>query len=307
MSWKYVDIERIDHPEVQGILDFDADEIVIEEKMDGGNGCFFLEDGKLHVCSRNRVLTKEGDEKTFTKSRKYIEETVHDLNPDFYYYFEHMQKHTVNYGNGIIPAIGLDIKPKEGAFGKLPAFLGRDAKEKEFARIGLPLVKVKWRGTSKDLRGIEIAKFTEKSEYYDGYPEGVVIKNYGRVNEWGKQLFAKLVRDDFKEVNKAKFGGFKTDTSETVKLVETYVTEARIRKRIHALVNEQGKSLDRSLMQWLVVAVMEDVFKEETKGILKEFSIIHVGALKQKASKECLRVLDQEIFNAKKIEVIANG
>ena len=67
-----------------------------------------------------------------------------------------MQKHTINYGKDIPPFIGLDILPKEGAFGKPPLFLGRTAKEKEFKRIGIPVVPLIWRGTVKEFKKLNI-------------------------------------------------------------------------------------------------------------------------------------------------------
>ena len=41
---KYPDIERLGSEDNRDILNFGEDTLVIEEKVDGGNGCFWWED-----------------------------------------------------------------------------------------------------------------------------------------------------------------------------------------------------------------------------------------------------------------------
>jgi hypothetical protein len=293
---KYCDIERMNTPENSSMFDHADDEIVIEEKVDGGNGCFWIEDGVLHVASRSRDLVAERDEKTFHLQQKWLKTHLADkvelINPNFRYYIEWMQKHTIFYGKEIPSAIGLDIMPIEGAFGKKPYYLGRKAKEDAFYKVGIPCVSLKGIYKVKELNDELYKTLTEKSAYYDGKPEGIVIKNYGRENVWGRQMFAKIVLDEFKETNRAVFGGLKKDTSDTVKMVDAYCTEARIRKRILNLTTEGGLPIDRKLMQKLPVAVCQDMFKEETADILRHYSDISISTLKQIVAKRCLVQID---------------
>jgi|GEM_PF-1512990 len=303
---KYCDIERLGTPENDGIFANPDDEIVVEEKVDGGNGCFFLEDGVIHVCSRNRDLTHENDTKTFEKQRAAtlaaLEQHRDAINPGWFYYVEWMSKHTIRYPITIPPAIGLDIKPKEGAFGHTPCFIGRRAKEDAFKALGIECVSLKGMFKAKDMTDLLIAKLCEKSAYYDGKPEGIVMKNYVRMNVWGRQMFGKYVLDEFKETNRAVFGGVKKDNSDTIKIVETFVTPARIRKRILAFNNEGGLPIDRKLMHHLPVAVLKDVFKEETDAIVKGYNDISIGILKQLCAKRCLAEID-----AMMVEKIRDG
>lgn len=305
---KYCDVERFGSEENTEILDCEMDEIVVEEKVDGGNGCFFkASDGSLHVCSRNRDLTAQADGKAFGLQQKWLHANIDPskLN-DFYYYFEHMQKHSINYGKDISPVIGLDIRPKTGAFGRPPMFLGRKSKEAEFERLGVPCVSLKWSGSVKEFKALVMEDFAKTSAYYDGKPEGIVVKNYGRTNAYGRQLFAKLVNDDFKELNRATFGGLKQTHSDSVKFADYAMTDARIEKFVHKLVNEGGHPLDRKLMQWLPIGVIEDMFKEETKWALKECDLIDLRQLKTLASKKCIKKLDEMIVFAhrQKTEVV---
>jgi hypothetical protein len=302
MHVKYIDIERMNTPENSSMFDHPTDEIVIEEKVDGGNGCFWLEDGKLHVASRSRDLTQENDVKTFSNQRKWLEEQLmkyyENINPNFRYYCEWMQKHTLNYGKDIPPVIGLEIMPIEGAFGKKPYYLGRRAKEDAFNKLGIPCVHLHGIYTVKDLNDELYKTLTEKSAYYDGKPEGIVLKNYMRQNVWGRQMFAKIVLDEFKETNRAVFGGIKKDTSDTLKICDVYCTEARIRKRILNLMHEGSLPLSRSLMKYLPIAVCQDIFKEETNEIIKNYKDISLGTLKQVVAKKCLTQIDAMMVEA---------
>jgi len=300
MNWKYIDINRIGSPDNCSIFDHDEDELVIEEKVDGGCGCFFLKDGLIHVCSRNRDLTAENDKQTFQESQKWIYHQLQhkEVSSQFYYYFEHMQKHTIDYGKTreTTPIIGFDIKPKEGIFGRRPAYLGRRAKEAEFNRLGIPCISLKWMGLVKDFKNQDINELLKTSAYYEKEPEGIVIKNYQRANDEGNQMFAKIVREDFKELNRAVFGELKKDKNDSERFIELFLTDARIKKRIHALVQEQGLLLKRSLMQFLVIESLKDIFKEELPLVMKETKELNFPIIKRKAAKRCLAVLDQEII-----------
>ena len=294
---KYTDIERLGTPENDGIFTNPDDEIVVEEKTDGANGNFFIENGIIHVCSRNRDLTKENDEKTFKKQRDAtlatLEQHRDKIREGWSYYVEWTYRHTIRYADDIPPAIGLDIKPMEGAFGHTPAFLGSSAKIAAFTELGITPAPVLWKGKASEFKELNIEELMKKDSAFGKVRmEGVVIKNFGRTNIWGRQMFAKVVSAEFKETNRAVFGGLKKDNSDTIKIVETYITPARIRKRILAINKEGGLPLDRKLMKVLPIAVIRDVFKEETDEIVKRYDEIHIGILKQFAAKRCLAEID---------------
>jgi hypothetical protein len=293
---KYIDIERLGNPENDGIFKNVDDDIVIEEKVDGGNGCIWVEDGVLHIASRNRDLTKEKDEKAFAKTQKYLHSMfagkVDILNPDWFYYIEHMVQHTIRYGDKIPLVIGLDIKPKFGAFGKSPLFIGIKAKRDEFERVGIKPVHLSGVHKAKDINDELINSYMVKSVYYEGKPEGVVLKNYGRMNMFGRQMFAKVVLDEFKEQNRAVFGGIKKDNSDTIKLCDEFVNQVRIRKKILYLTTQENLPLSRSLMHKLPIMVCEDVLKEEYSMIIKNYKDLNIGSMKQIVAKKCLNEID---------------
>jgi len=219
-----------------------------------------------------------------------------NLNPDYIYYIEWMQKHTINYTN-VPEVIGIDIRLKRSADSEeLGLFLGREAREQEFKRLGIENVPLIWRGKADELKKKEILKLIPKSKYYDGIAEGIVIKNYTRKCGHGNhQLYAKLVRDEFKECNRAIFGGLKIKASDTLKIVDTYATDSRIRKMVLKLINEEGMKLDRTLMKVLPVRIIKDILKEEFDNIFDNYKFIDFKEMKSLVPKKCLRVIDEEM------------
>lgn len=299
---KYIDIERLGHEENKDILLFPEDTLVIEEKVDGGNFSFWREDDGIHFGSRNRDLTIENDTKMFAGHQKQLREHLAQLeeegikiNPDYIYYGEMMATHTIHYTKAPF-IIGFDIRLKHAAnqegFGM---FLGRDAREQEFNRLKLENVPVVWRGTVKELKELNIRDLIPKSKYYDGYAEGIVIKNLCRKHPYeNHQLYAKLVRDEFKEDNKAVFGNVRNKTSDTSRIILEFCTDARIRKAVlHFLDN--GDKLELKLMAKVPHYVIKDVMKEEILTIIDKYKFIDLKEMRQKIPKLCLRVISEMI------------
>ena len=297
---KYPEIKRLGHEDNKDILTYGEDLLFIEEKVDGGNGSMWLEDdGLIHFGSRNRDLTIENDDKAFARQQIQIKEHIINLekkgiklNQDYYYYFEWMAKHTINYTNAPF-IIGLDIRMKrsnrEEGFG---LFLSRETRESEFKRLEIENVPLVWKGKVKDLKKLNIRELIPKSKYYDGWAEGIVIKNYSRKHPHeNHQLYAKLVRDEFKEDNKAVFGGIKNPISDTSKIIDEFCTDARVRKAVLKFVNEDKLPLDLRLMAKVPSYVTKDILKEEFSTIFDKYKFIDFKEMKQKVPKLCLKII----------------
>ena len=305
---KFPDIARLGHDDNKEILTHDDDTLVIEEKVDGGNGSFWLEEDGVHLGSRNRDLTIENDSKIFARQQIQLRELLQDLeskgiklNADYIYYIEWMAKHTISYTNAPF-LIGLDIRLKHANNEEgLGMFIGRDSKEQEFKRLNIECVPCIWRGTTKELKLLNIRELIPKSKYYDGFAEGIVIKNYCRKSTQGNhQLYAKLVRDEFKEDNKAVFGNVKNPHSDTLKIVEEFCTDARIRKAVLKFVNEFNDKLDLRLMAKVPSYVIKDILKEEFGTIYEKYKFIDFKEMKQKVPKLCLRIINEMMLETLK-------
>ena len=300
--YKYPKIRALGDDENKDIFEYVDDEIIVEEKIDGGNFSFFLsDDGKtVYECSRNRNLTTDEDEKTFGKQRAYLRKIIKDkeLNPLYIYYCEAMARHTIAYET-IPDIVALDIRLKHKAFEpdtEVGFFLNRDAKEIEFKRIGLEVVPLIWRGKARELRKIEVDTLIGKSAYYSGQSEGAVIKNYNRKSSVGNhQIFAKIVADCFKENNKAVFGSIKSANTDTIKIVDEFCTDARVRKMVLKHVNELNLPLDLKLMSKIPSAVIKDVVEEEFDGIFANYKFLDFKQMKQLVAKRCLRIIREEM------------
>jgi len=131
--------------------------------------------------------------------------------------------------------------------------------------------------------------------------EGLVLKNYGRKSSQGNhQLFAKIVREEFKEQNKAVFGSIKNPITDTHKIVEEFCTDARIRKTVLKFVNEENMPLTLHLMAKVPTYVIKDILKEEFGTIYEKYKFLDFKEMKQKVPKKCLAVINQMMMEAAK-------
>ena len=202
MIWKkYIKIRALGTDETDGIFD---GKIVVQEKVDGANFSFFLDDDKLIFASRNMVMIDKknaGNWKAMFPVTEAFNQHKDKFNPNYLYVGESTQKHTISYD--LIPGfIGYDIWDEETEL-----FLDwKDTKE-IFESLGLEFIHIHF---EKDGNKITIEKLQEcikDSAYKDGPAEGVVIKNYNKLDGHDRQIFAKIVTDEFKESNRKAFGG----------------------------------------------------------------------------------------------------
>ena len=174
---KFPDIERLGHEDTRDIFICGTDTIYVEEKVDGGNGSFWIEDDVIHFGSRARDLTVENDDKAFERQQIWLKEHLEKinnedikLNQDYIYYIEWLQLHTLHYNNPP-PVIGLDIRLKRSMnVNDCGLFISREAKENEFVRLKIPVVPLIWKGTVDELKKINIQSLITESriENWDG-------------------------------------------------------------------------------------------------------------------------------------------
>lgn len=299
---KYPKIYVLGNEENKDIFLDSEDLIVIEEKLDGTNIRFLINNGKIIFGSRNRQLTSdEGEEINIDKNFKlildYVKSILKDRNLTSYegyiFFGEGMIKHSLDYDWDKIPRfVGFDIFDlKKGMF------LCYKQSKKIFEELGFTFVPI-----IKELLVKEVLKlkmnddFIPISEYAPKskpkqQAEGIVFKNYK------KQIFAKYVREKFKEVNKKTFGFNKKYTNnDDEKVVAIYCTNARIDKMIFKMIDE-GKKLEMKLMSELPKRVYNDMFEENWREIIHTNYVVNFRNLRKMVSKRCLMVLKQVIVN----------
>jgi ATP-dependent RNA circularization protein (DNA/RNA ligase family) len=286
---KYPKIRIIGHDENRGVLE---DEIIIEEKFDGFNARIYLGKDKIIFGSRNREL-EETDEKQFTRFILYIKDKLKDKQQTLKNIYEKygtvilfgegVVRHTIGYDfERLPPYLGFDVYELN-----TKTFMDREDKVRIFENLGLEPIKLVFTGKIGKKDKIEVPK----SAYYNGQAEGVVIKNFTT------QLFAKIVREEFKETNREVFGNSKKfATNDTEYFISVYCTNARIEKIIFKLIDD-GNKLDMRLMTHLPKQVYSDIWEEEWNEIFKSSLKLDLKGIRKKVASRCLNVLQQMITN----------
>ena len=297
---KYNKIKVVGDSENKDIFSEPDDEIVIEEKIDGSNFRFMIHKGNIIFGSRTQTLSPdiEHNGKSFERCINHVQECFNNLDEDIkknsegkIFYGENCVKHTMSYDWNKIPIfLGFDILSVQSN-----QFLSYKNKKNLFDSWNLstvPLIKI---SKVKEIIKIDDSIVPE-SKYYspstdDKHAEGIVFKNYD------KQIFAKYIREKFKEKNRKVFGGNKKYAKTDDEYFSLYYcTNARIDKCIFKLINED-KKLDMTLMGDLLNMVYRDIWEENWEEIAFSKKTINLSNFKKLISKRCLEVLKQTMIN----------
>ena len=305
---KYPSIRYPTDDESDGV--FASGDVVIQEKMDGGNFRFTLErnlDEQFHTDdrdivfgSRNVIYKNQKDEtKQFAEPMAYIRENadveaMRELEEEYgaglTFYGEAMVPHTLTYDWENTPGfLGFDIRKTED-------FLDYADMRNAFDKVGLPIAPIidvvsaeAWDDYSADV---------DQSAFGDVKAEGLTFKNYDT------QTFAKFVREDFKEKNGKTFGkSKKQQASGAEKLSYQYITNARIKKQVHKMIDEgPWDSMQMEMMgptgdyPGLPELVIRDMAEEEAGNIfMSESWEVDIGDFRSTTSSRCANVLRQMI------------
>ena len=107
-----------------------------------------------------------------------------------------------------------------------------------------------------------------------GIGEGIVIKNYDYYNEFGKQVWAKLVTNDFKTKNNKEMGAPLIGSTSMLeeKIVDKYCTEALVEKNYAKITNQTpGNTWSSKDIPKLFGMVFYDLIQEESWNFIKFF------------------------------------
>jgi len=301
---KYPSIRYPNDEDSKGV--FASGDVVIQEKLDGGNFRFTHQDNldeEYHTSERNIVFGSRNvqfkhirdENKQFERPMEYVRENVdpkyiEDVqdwhNGALTFFGEAMTPHTLEYDWENTPGfVGFDVYHEDDE-----RWLTHTEMERAFEHIGLPVTEVVDIVSAEAWDDYDFS--VPQSEYGEVDAEGVMFKNYDT------QVFAKFVRDDFKEKNKKTFGASKKQQTEGAeKLSYQYVTNARIEKQAHKLVDEgDWSSLKMEMMRELPEAVIRDMAEEEAGNIfMGESWEVDIADFRSLTSSRCASVLRQMI------------
>lgn len=256
MFRKYEKIHRLGKEETDGIL---AGPVHVQEKIDGANLQVWLEDGAVHIGSRNNDVTDKPD--GFNGAVFYIQnhEGIRRLlteRPNCRLYGEWLVKHTITY--------------KETAYGKFYLFDIHDG-EGFLDTVMVYELAMQYDIETPHYHGLmvvtnldDLKKLVGKSMLGDR-GEGIVIKSPTFKNQFGDTVYAKMVSEDFMEDNAIVFGGNNkfSDTYRELWAVNKYMTLPRINKIMQKIQSEVPERLGMQHIPRVMQTAYYDMFTEE--------------------------------------------
>ena len=268
---KYFHLERYSKTETKGI---EQGIIFIQSKLDGTCSSVWMDKDGIKTGSRNRELTLDNDNQGFCRfieENKSLYEPLFTLLPNAILFGEFLVPHTIK-------AYVKDAWKKFYVFdvalqrGEEFSLLTPEQYEPVLNSLGITYVP-----TVAKLENYEgsYEEFRDKVNYLidpsikGASPEGLVIKNYGFINQYGRNCFAKIVFEQFHEEKKAKVA---LESSLEVEIAEKYVTEHLVQKELAKLKSSGVVKLQPALLQTvfyvLLVEELADIVKKHKLPII---------------------------------------
>ena len=291
---RYDHVERVGHDEVEAI---DIGEVYVFPKLDGTNASVWFETPaagaghcavngsyRLACGSRTRVLKETADNAGFWQ---WVQSD--EVQPKLYEVARSGGMNWTIYGEWLVPHTIRTYRQE--AWRKFYVFDVYDnAKEKYLHYTDWePTVKAAGLDVIEPLCIIsnpspdQLQHEAEANTYLildgAGAGEGIVIKNYAWENKYGRQPWAKIVRNEFKEENKRAFGTTEKGGAFQVEaaIAEEFVTQFLVEKVRSKIINElYADDVGNGLESW-----PDDTpeFEEEFKKIYKRIEERHRGKL----------------------------
>lgn len=264
---KYQHVERYGTSQVQGI---DKGKCYIFPKLDGTNASVWFKDvNNIGVGSRKRELSLDADNAGF------FNEIIKDTNiKQFLYDRPHLRL----YGEFLVPhslkTYQEDAWRKFYIFDVVDTITGRYLAYDEYQPLleQYGLTYIPCIAILEDPTLEELSKLLETNTYLvtEGVGEGIVIKRYDFVNQWGHTKWAKIVNVEFKVKAKQKVRSDLKATIETLeaKIAEKFVTEALVEKEYAKIALDEDGWQSRKIPE-LLCTVYYCLITEEMWEIVK--------------------------------------
>lgn len=243
--------------------------IVIWEKLDGANSSVEMIEGELKCYSRNTELDENNTLRGFYNWAQDHFMRVGDgwLSDGLVLYGEWLVKHKLDYGENANKFYLFDAYDKNKE-----EYVGIERIKAIAEAHNLKLAPIFYEGEFQSIEHIQ--SFVGKSELGE-VGEGVVVKNYDYRDRFGNQVFTKFVSEEFTEMMQTKKHNVKPKTDPLTQFVESALTEARVSKMIHKLVDEGLLVEDYAIedmgtiLRGLGSSVYDDIMEEESDELFK--------------------------------------
>jgi len=279
MGYKGLEFNKYQHIERYGtdeVMDINIGTCYVFPKIDGTNSsCWLNADGELRCGSRNRELTLEKDNAGFYAAmleNKAVIDYLH-AHPTHRLYGEWLVPHTLKtYRYDAWRKFYIfDVALTNEAYAN--EYIPYEVYQPMLEEFGLEYI-----APLRIVKNGDLDYFTHCLDVNDyliadgkGVGEGIVIKNYDFYNKYGRQTWAKIVRSEFKDLNRKTMGAPATEkTFLEEKIVEKYVTDALVHKEYDKIrVAEDG--WNSKMIPRLLNVVYHTLIEEDMWHILKEF------------------------------------
>ncbi len=233
---------------------------------------------------------------------------VQDEHGPVTFFAENMALHTLDYGYGDDPPpalLGFDIcahrkteqlsRPPNPFDQTFQGFIEFTEVTDIFERIGVSPVETVSNGLVDvtDVEpDLEVYEFPQ-SAYADVTVEGVVFRKPG------DERRVKLVRPEFQELNREKWGLAESQAENGNELfVARYCTLARVNKELNKMVVDEGRELSMGVIEDLWRRVYEDIWKEEWRDIMDANFEFNPSEVKPLVAGVCRGVVERRVKNA---------
>lgn len=268
---KYTDIIRYGKSSTKDVIK-PGDIISITEKVDGANASFTRdEENVLGVSCYSRRLPLS-IENTLQGFYGWVEDNIvpikEHLHPNYRYIGEWTTPHKINYKEEYTKTFLLFSIWDENT----EKYLSDEIVQSEARRLGLKTVEYFYYGEFISYE--HMASFIGKSNITEipNNGEGIVVKNVDYFDNYGKQVFVKLVSESFAETQRQRLPKNPNIYEKEIAIIKTVLTKPRVDKLLHKLVDENKLTREefeisnmKKIMKLLGNVVYEDMIKEESE------------------------------------------
>ena len=266
---KYQHLERFGTNEV---LNIHLGETYIFPKIDGTNGSLWHDEYGLKAGSRNRELSLENDNQGFYEWAFGQENIIAFLadNQNLVLYGEWLTPHSLK-------TYRKDAWRKFYVFDVMEHDTGNYLSFKEYEPLlrtydieFIPPLSVCVNGDYE-----RFVKHLEGNNYLiedgKGAGEGIVIKNYGFVNKYGRTTWAKMVTSEFREKHAKEMGAPTANMKSPIEhlIVDEFVTSALVDKVFDRIRIENDGFNSRDIPQ-LLNTCFYDLVREDAWQVVKK-------------------------------------
>jgi hypothetical protein len=263
---KYKHLERVGTLKVEGLMDGIC---YIFPKIDGTNGSVYW-DTQLKAGSRNRELTLENDNAGFYKAMQG--------NSNINDYFKEYPNSRL-YGEWLVPHT---LKTyKDNAWRNFYVFdvmdgdkyLSYEEYKHQLQKYGIEFIvpmAVIQRPTEEQIQELlDKNKFLIKDG--SGAGEGIVVKRYDFINNYGETEWGKIITSEFKDkMEKSSCPQTLITSGVEERICKKYITLALLEKEV-AKLELDNNGWSSKLIPRLLNKVFYNIIDEEMLNILKDF------------------------------------